>query len=117
MRSPLQALGLTLILLGAGLWLVTGRSQPTALIPAYLGAVMVLLAVAAARPGVQKSALRGGLLLAVLGAAGGLAMGVPKAVDALQGATLERPYAVGGQVAMGVICLLYVLAAWKRRAH
>jgi hypothetical protein len=115
MRSPLHALGLTLILLGAGLWLGTGREQATALIPAYLGAVMVLLALAASRPGVQRSALRGGLLLALIGAAGGLAMGGPKLVQAMQGATLERPYAVAGQVAMGVFCLLYVLAAWKRR--
>ena len=116
MRLALHALGLSLVLLGVGLWLATGREHVTSLIPAFLGAVEVMLASAAARPGVARSALRGGLLFALVGAIGGLAMGVPKWIASLQGEPLERPLAVGGQVAMGVLCGLYVLSHLKRRA-
>ncbi len=115
MRVSLHALGLSLVLLGVGLWLATGRSQPTALIPAYLGGVQILLATAAARPNVARSALRGGFLLALIGALGGLGMGLPKWIRSLDGVALQRPHAVYGQIAMGVFCLLYVISALRRR--
>ncbi|MGE0192535.1 MAG: hypothetical protein AB7T63_10905 [Planctomycetota bacterium] len=115
MRLALHALGLSLVLLGVGLWLATGREQTTALIPAFVGAVEIMLASAAARPGVAKSALRGGFLFALVGAAGGLAMGLPKWIASLQGQPLERPLAVAGQIGMGVLCAVYVLSHVKRR--
>ena len=111
MPRLLRLLGYVLVLLGVALWVATGRSQPTALIPAGFGVVFIALAHAARRPGVARSALRGGALLALVGAIGGFVKGMPGVISQLQGEAIPRPLAIWGQITMGVLCLAYVIIA------
>lgn len=115
-RRLLLLLGVVLLALGLALWLATGRSSVTALIPSFFGAVFVLLAQAATRASAARAALRGGWLLAIVAALGGLGRGLPAVFRSFGGTPIERPAAIWGAVAMGVLCLVYAIVARPRKS-
>lgn len=98
--------GLILDVIGTTAFLISGAV--TSLIPAIFGTVILLCGVAAlARPGLRKHVMHVAALFGLLGTAGGLGMGLPK-LGALLDGTAQRPMAVSIQLAMGVICLVFL---------
>ena len=73
MIRPTFVIGALLIALGLVAYFGTGRASVTALIPAFIGAVLVLLAaIAAAKPGLAKHAMHVAVAVSLLGIVGSL---------------------------------------------
>jgi hypothetical protein len=107
MRKLTATLALVLIALGVGLYVGTDRESVTALIPAFFGVAFGLCAILASTPVRRRHALHVAALLALLGAGGG-ARGIPDVVTLLGGGSVERPAAAWGQLAMMLLCLLFL---------
>lgn len=103
MPAVTRLIGFLLVVLGLVGYLATGRASVTALIPAFFGAVFLILAIAARRESARKHLMHAAVALALLGALGGLGRIIP----AISAGTLGRP-AVLAQIAMTVILLVYV---------
>ncbi len=70
--------GILLDILGIGGYVMTGAHAPTALIPAVLGTLILILGILASRnPGLRKHAMHGVAILAVLGLLGGAMRAIP----------------------------------------
>jgi hypothetical protein len=102
--------GVSLVVLGLGAYLVTGRESVTALIPAFFGLPVVGLGVAALmREAWRKHAMHGAAGLALLGLLG-TAKAVPNLLYLLSvgSAHVERPAAVVVQSLMALLCVAYL---------
>jgi hypothetical protein len=104
MPSVTRAVGFLLILLGVVSYVATGRASITALIPAFVGAVFLLIALVARQPNARKHAMHGAVALALLGVLGTL----PRILRAVSAGDTARP-AVLAQIAMATILAVYVL--------
>lgn len=102
--------GSLLILLGIaayGIGLSHGRGSFTAFIPAGFGLFLLIPGIIAAlKPAATMHAAHVSALFGVIGAAGGLGMSVPKLA---KGVELTRPTATYSQLAMGMLCLVFVV--------
>lgn len=108
MPSLTRIVGFLLILLGIAGYVGTGMVSMTALIPALVGAVFLVLALAARRPQARKHVMHAALALALV-----LILGVaPRIMGAVNAGEVSRP-AVLAQIAMAVILLVYVLLGVK----
>lgn len=101
--------GVVLILVGAWSFLGTGSTHPTALIPSCFG---LILAVAGALANTEDAKPRMlwmhvAVTVGLLGFLGSGTMAIVEDVKA-HGAPLEHPVAVEAQVAMAVVCLVFV---------
>ena len=103
MPSITRTLGLVLILLGIVGYFGTGKTSVTALIPAFFGAVFVVLALVARSESARKHAMHAAVALALLGLIGALVRVVP----AVAGGQLGRP-AVLAQLVMSVLLAGYI---------
>ena len=103
------AFGLILIALGVVGYFATGRQSPTALIPAFAGALFTVLGVVAQKPGLRKHAMHAAALLGVLGLVG-TAGGIPRLITLLAGGAVARPAAAVVQSVMAVLSALFVAA-------
>ena len=101
-------LGLVLIALGVGSYLGTGRASVTALIPAFVGLPLALLGAAALNDRLRKHAMHVAVVVGLLGFAGA-ARGFAKLPSILTGGEVERPVAVYVQIAMSLLCLVFVV--------
>jgi uncharacterized membrane protein len=108
MASTTRSFGIVLILLGLASYLLTGRTSVTALIPAFFGAVFVILALVARNEAARKHAMHAAVALALIGLLATLARVVP----ALAGGNLMRP-AVLAQLAMVVLLGVYIALGVK----
>ena len=108
MASTTRSFGIVLILLGLASYLLTGRTSVTALIPAFFGAVFVILALVARNEAARKHAMHAAVALALIGLLATLARVVP----ALAGGNLARP-AVLAQLAMVVLLGVYIALGVK----
>ena len=79
---------------------------PTALIPLAFALPLLLLGLAARRPDWRKHAMHGVVMISLLGALGGLGMGLRGLVALAQGG--GRGLAVAEQLLLGVLCALHV---------
>ena len=104
-----RSLGLALILVGVVAYLATGRTSVTALIPAFLGVIIAVLGVLAARPALHRHAIHAALVVALLGALGTL-MNVAELPALLAGDAVERPGAVVASTITFVLCVAYLVA-------
>lgn len=112
---PLLAIifGLLLDLLGLAGFIAGGGNSFTAFIPAIPGSVLLVCgAVSLAFPGARKHAMHVAALFGLIGALGGLGMGLPKLGKLIAG-TAERPLAVQMQIAMGIISLIFLALCVK----
>lgn len=113
MAKATIAFGVILILLGlVGYlgWQQLGaeRQSPTALIPALFGVPLVVLgALAAAKPGLRMHAMHAAVVLGLLGFLGTIS-GLIKAFQWLAGTPPQRPAAVAIQAIMSVLSAIYV---------
>ncbi len=108
MPSLTRLVGFVLVLLGVVGYVATGMVSMTALIPAFAGAVFLVLALVARRPQARRHAMHAALALAVL-----LVLGVaPRIIGAASAGQVSRP-AVLAQIAMALILVAYVLLGVK----
>ncbi len=104
MPSVTRVVGFLLILLGAVGYIGTGMASITALIPAMVGALFLILALIARNPQARKHVMHAAVALALI-----LVLGVvPRILGAINAGETGRP-AVLAQIAMAVILLVYVL--------
>jgi hypothetical protein len=109
-------IGLVLIALGAIGYLPS--QAMTALIPAYFGGVLIALGLLALKEKMRKHAMHVAVIVGLLGFLGA---GFMASKVALSG-TIERPLAFAMQVAMALVCAVFVglcvrsfIAARRRR--
>lgn len=98
--------GLILIVLGLGLWLGTGRTHTTALIPSFFGIAFVLCGLWARSDKWRKHAMHVAAVLALAGI-GGTVRGLIGGIKHLAGTTSDRPAAVLGQSVMCLLCVAF----------
>lgn len=105
-------IGAALVVTGLIGYFATGMVSWTALIPAIPGVLFIILGLIGQRgPGARKHAMHVAAVLALLGTAGGLGMGVPQLIQWMGGTEPARPAAVILQAVMGVLCLVLLVAA------
>ena len=93
--------GISLLALGIGVYLASGRSSLTALIPAFFGLALVVLGLVAKRPSATKHAMHAAAVIALLGFLGSVD-GIVGLAQMIAGATLELPLAVAAKGVMAV---------------
>jgi hypothetical protein len=100
------AFSLLYIALGLAGFFLTGAVHKTALIPAFIGAALLVLGLLGGKENLRKHVMHAALLiglLALLGTAGSL-MKLPAAFDG----TAQRPGAVYAQAATAVLSVVYL---------
>lgn len=108
MPRTTRLVGTLLIVIGVLAYLLTGAESVTALIPALLGAVILVLGLLARQESLRRHAVHGALVVAVLGLLGTL-MQVAELPSLLTGGTVERPGAVIAATASAIVCAVYVV--------
>jgi hypothetical protein len=108
MTSLTRTVGFLLILLGVVGYVATGGASITALIPALVGAVFLVIALVARNAEARKHAMHAAVALALLGVLGT----APRIMTAVRAGDITRP-AVMAQIAMALILLIYVLFGVK----
>jgi uncharacterized membrane protein YhaH (DUF805 family) len=104
--------GSLLIALGVVAFLLAGATAKsiTALIPAFIGLILLLLsAIARKSHAANKHAMHVAALLSLIGTLGGLGMGVPKLIRIAGGDESIAMRAPIVQVAMGVLCAVFLV--------
>ncbi|WP_254544856.1 MULTISPECIES: hypothetical protein [Halobacteriales] len=103
-------LGIVLVVLGVGAYVLSDFASITALIPAIFGSVIAILGVVGRQqPTRQRLAAYGIGLLAVLGVLGSM-RGIPAIIALLIGDSVDSVIAAVSQGAMIVICLVLLAA-------
>ncbi|GAA1262645.1 hypothetical protein GCM10009609_27020 [Pseudonocardia aurantiaca] len=99
-------IGGILTVLGIVAYVATGAVSVTALIPAFVGVLLLVCAALARRPALHRYSIHGALVIALLGAAGSL-MNVVKLGDLFAG-TAQRPSAIVLSTIMFVLLVFYI---------
>lgn len=107
MANTTISFGTALILLGIGGFVATGSAQPTALIPAGFGLLLVVLGMLARNPKLRRHVMHGAALLGVIGV-GGSAGGLIQLAKLLSGEAIARPAAAIAQSLMALLCIAFV---------
>ena len=110
MQSLTLSLGFLLIILGLAAYFGTDMASVTALIPAFFGVFFVTFGQIAKNEKYRKNMMHAAAGLAILGALGA-ARGIPGLIAIIKGGEVTSVIAVYGQVAMFLMCLVYVLRA------
>jgi membrane protein implicated in regulation of membrane protease activity len=105
------ALGVTLVVLGIGAYVLTSAVSITALIPAFVGVPLLACAAVARSAARRRPALAVALAIALLGALGS-AMNVIKIGEAIAG-TAQRPSAVWVSTIMFVLLVIFLAAGGR----
>lgn len=98
--------GAALVLTGVLAFVLTATSSVTALIPAFVGGLMVICAAIASRPALHRHGIHAALVVALVGALGSL-MNVVKIGQLLDGSA-TRPVAIITSLILFVLCAGYV---------
>ena len=107
MPATTRTFGFILIVLGLASYFLTGRVSVTALIPAFFGAIFVILALVARSEPARKHAMHAAVALGLLGFLGTL-----RVIPAVARGEFTRP-AVLAQLAMMVLMGIYVALGVK----
>lgn len=102
------AIGSLLVLAGLIAYLVSDGASITALIPAFVGAALLIVALIARNDGARKHALHVAMVIALLGLLGSL-MNAVQIGEVFTGAA-ERPAAIVTSAVMCVLLALYLAA-------
>jgi hypothetical protein len=103
MPATTRYVGIVLMLIGIGSYVLTGRTSVTALIPAFFGIIFVALAYVARNESARRHAMHAAVALGLIGALASLGRGVPAAMAG----DLTRP-AVLAQLVTAVVLAFYV---------
>lgn len=101
-----------LILLGVAGYVLTGMQSITALIPAFFGILIVILAILAQKESLHRHMMHAIMAVAILGFIGSVA-GIIKVLQMLGGAELARPAAAISQTIMSLVCLIILIPGIK----
>lgn len=99
-------IGAALIVLGIVAYVATGAASVTALIPTFVGLLLLVCVALARRPALHRHSIHAALVIAVLGAVGSL-MNVVKLGDLFAG-TAQRPSAIITSTIMFVLLVFYI---------
>ena len=103
--------GLLLIVYGIFTFVESVTKSPTAAMPAYFGAVLLLLGILALKNNLRKHAMHAAAVVALIGVVGGLVMGASKIPALLTGTPvlgdIDRHKAIA-QNMLALICAIYV---------
>jgi hypothetical protein len=108
MPAVTRVVGFLLVLLGVVGYVGTGGASITALIPAMVGALFLVLALVARSPEARKHVMHAAVAIALISVLGV----VPRILAAVNAGDTERP-AVLAQMAMAAILAVYVLLGVK----
>jgi hypothetical protein len=110
---PTLAIVFGIILNAMGFAAFVASGAYTSLIPAGFGTIIFLSGLLSVFiPKIRMHLMHVAALVGLLGTLGGLGMGLPK-LGALIAGTAERPLASGMQIAMGVVCLVFLVLCVK----
>lgn len=98
--------GAALVLTGVLAFVLTATSSVTALIPAFVGGLLLICAAIASRPALHRHGIHAALVVALVGALGSL-MNVIKIGQLLDGSA-TRPVAIITSLILFVLCAGYV---------
>jgi hypothetical protein len=101
------AIGGILTVVGIVAYVATGAASVTALIPTFVGLLLLVCAALARRPALHRHSIHAALVIALLGAAGSL-MNVVKLGEVVAG-TAQRPSAVVVSTIMFVLLVFYIV--------
>ena len=101
------AIGGILTVLGLVAYVVTGAASVTALIPTFVGVLLLVCAALARRPTLRRHSIHAALVIAVLGAVGSV-MNVVKLGEVFAG-TAQRPSAIVISTIMFVLLAFYII--------
>lgn len=110
MSSISIVIGALLTALGAGLFATAEGNAPTALIPSGFGVLLIICGVVARNESARKHAMHAAALLGLVGCAMPLVMIIRKW---LRGEFDPLSRAGGGQLAMSVLCGIFVVLCVK----
>jgi hypothetical protein len=96
------------LLIAVGVWGYADTAAQTALIPAYIGAVLALLGLLALKESLLKHAMHAAAAIGLLSFLATASMGLPKLFKMLGGEEVERPKAVLSQSITAGICAAFV---------
>lgn len=102
-------LGIVLVVMGVGAYVLSDFASVTALIPTIFGVLIAVLGVIGRRTDRHRLAAYGIGLLAVLGVLGST-RGIPDIIALLSGGSVDSTIAAVSQGAMIVICLVLLAA-------
>ena len=108
MPALTRTVGFLLILLGVSGYIGTGGVSVTALIPAFFGAIFLVLAFVARNPNARRHAMHAAVALALLGVLGT----APRIFAAISAGNTGRP-ATLAQIVMAVVLLVYIVFGVK----
>jgi hypothetical protein len=97
--------GIALVVLGVAGYAFSGASSVTALIPAFIGAVFVLLGLLGRKESLRKHVMHVAMVVALL-AIGGTFGGITGLLAWMGGTPPDRPLAVVAQTITAVLCIL-----------
>lgn len=100
------AIGAVLAVMGVIAYVATGAVSVTALIPTFIGVLLLICAGLALKPSLHRHSMHTALVVALLGAAGSL-MNVAKIGDLFAG-TAERPSAIVLSTVMFLLLTLLI---------
>jgi hypothetical protein len=98
--------GAALVLTGVLAFVLTATSSVTALIPAFVGGLLLICAAIASRPALHRHGIHAALVVALVGALGSL-MNVIKIGQLFDGSA-TRPVAIITSLILFVLCAGYV---------
>src|SRR3954465_7302151 len=101
------AIGGILTVLGIVAYVVTGAASVTALIPTFVGLLLLICAALARRPTLRRHSIHAALVIAVLGAVGSV-VNVVKLGEVFAG-TAQRPSAIVVSTIMFVLLAFYII--------
>lgn len=107
MPATTRLVGFILIVVGIVGFVASGADSPTALIPAVLGAVLVVLGFIANRENARRHAMHAAMLVALLGIVG-TAMNLADLPQLFSGEA-DRPLAVIASAVTAVVLLVYLV--------
>lgn len=104
--------GIILVILGLISYFGISSESVTALIPAFLGLIVLILGFLALNEKYLKHSMHAVAVLMLLGFAGTIS-GLIKFFRMISGEVFERPSAITVQAIMAVICLIFLIFAIK----
>ncbi len=108
MANVTLGFGLALTALGFGGYFATGRTSPTALIPAAIGLLLLVCGWLARREALRRHAMHAAAVLALIGFLGPM-RALPQLPALLAGQPLAHRAAVIDQMAMLVLCGVFLV--------
>jgi len=105
-------LGIILFVLGLLGFFMTGMQSPTALIPAFLGIVFLILGIIARKESARKMSMHIAMIIALLGLIGTYS-GLINFFVLITGGEIARPAAVISQTIMALLLIYYLVLGIK----